>query len=153
MVFTDLQKAFIIESYFKNGERIKGEWKYSVDKYLSDFRIEYPNVARDYQNFRSTVSRCVSIFRETVSAQRKKGSGLPKKRTPELISNTENVMTETPRTSIRVLSQQAGASVGTCHTILKEDNNLFPYRLTCFQKIEEVDYPRRMAFCQWFLNR
>ncbi|XP_044745443.1 uncharacterized protein LOC123307270 [Coccinella septempunctata] len=96
MGFSDQQKAFITESYFRNGRKIGGKWKYSVKDCIDEFKSKYPDVAVDYKSFQSTLMRCVKNFRETGSVQRKEGSGRPSKRNPNLID-------------------------GTCHKILKED--------------------------------
>ncbi|RZC41778.1 hypothetical protein BDFB_014128, partial [Asbolus verrucosus] len=61
-------------------------------------------------------------------------------------------MDDGPRASLRVLSQSTGVSFGTCQKIVKKDLHLFPYRLTCVQELFEVDYPRRVTFCRWFLQ-
>jgi hypothetical protein len=59
-------------------------------------------------------------------------------------------MEEAPGTSIEHLSQQLG--VGTCHSIVKNDLQLFPYRLTSVQELHAADLPQRLEYCQWFLN-
>jgi hypothetical protein len=56
------------------------------------------------------LTQCIQIFRETGSVDRKKGSGLPTKRTEEAIRNVRQVMEEVPRTSVRRLSQQVQLS-------------------------------------------
>ena len=61
-------------------------------------------------------------------------------------------MNNGPRTSVSVLTQQTGVSIGTSHTLLKKDLHLFPYRITAVQKLLEVDYLRRVEFCEWFLS-
>jgi len=30
--------------------------------------------------------------------------------------------------------------------------NLFPYRITCVQELKESDYPKRVDYCNWFLD-
>ncbi|CAH1366306.1 unnamed protein product [Tenebrio molitor] len=64
-------------------------------------------------------------------------------------------MGEVPGTSIEHLSQQLGVSVGTCHTIVRKDLHLFPYRLTSITTLQELrpgDSERRLEYCNWFLN-
>jgi hypothetical protein len=43
-------------------------------------------------------------------------------------------------------------SIGTCHSIVKKDLHLFPYRLTSVQELHPVDLPQRLEYYQWFLN-
>ncbi|RZC38085.1 hypothetical protein BDFB_014615, partial [Asbolus verrucosus] len=91
--------------------------------------------------FRQTLDLYVSNFRETGSVVRKKGSGRPKKRTPEVIENVRQIMEAAPSSSLRHLSQQVDLSVGTCDTIMKKDLHLFPCRLTSVQELHESDFP------------
>jgi hypothetical protein len=74
--------------------------------------------------------------------RRKPGSDRPKKRTPEVIEEDKQAMGEVPGTSIEHLSQQLGVSVGTCHTIVRKDLHLFPYRLTSVQELQPADFPK-----------
>lgn len=152
MVFTIQHKSFMVESYFRNGSKIDGQWQYSLQDCLEEFRNEFPNFIFDYDSFRHTVTHSVMVFRETGSVKQKEGAGRAKKRTEELVNNVREIINNAPRTSVRALSQQVGVSIGTCHTILKKDLHLFPYRMTCYQEIKEIDYPRRITFSQWFLN-
>ncbi|RZC34585.1 HTH 24 domain containing protein, partial [Asbolus verrucosus] len=61
-------------------------------------------------------------------------------------------MENEPRTSIRRLAQQMDLSVGTCHAILRKDMHIYPYKITSVQELLPVDPPRRLEFCNWFLN-
>ncbi|RZC33770.1 hypothetical protein BDFB_014795, partial [Asbolus verrucosus] len=133
----------------RNGRKVEGEWQYSVSDCLEEFRNEFSNLAVDENSFRCTLRRVVQVFRDTGSVGRKEGTGLTTKRTPEF---TENVRQIEPRTSLRVLSQLTGVSIGTWQKIVKKNLHLFPYRLTCVQELFEVDYPRGITFCRWFLQ-
>ncbi|EFA13615.1 hypothetical protein TcasGA2_TC004247 [Tribolium castaneum] len=42
MVYTSEQKAFLLESYFRNGEKVNGVWKYSIQPCLEEFREAFP---------------------------------------------------------------------------------------------------------------
>jgi hypothetical protein len=70
----------------------------------------------------------------------------------EVIEEVRQTMEEAPGTSIEHLSQQLGVSVGICHSIVKKDLHLFPYRLTSVQELHPPDLPQRLEYCQWFLN-
>jgi hypothetical protein len=71
MVFTLVQKTFLIESYFRNGLKVNGSWIYSVQNCLEEFIAEFPNVIVDG----------VKLFRETGGVYRRKTTGQPLKRT------------------------------------------------------------------------
>ncbi|RZC33682.1 hypothetical protein BDFB_015130, partial [Asbolus verrucosus] len=78
MAFSLEHKAFIVESYFRNGQKIDGVWEYSVQDAWNEFREEFPNDIVDYAHFCNTLNRCVAQFRETSSLRRKEGSGRTK---------------------------------------------------------------------------
>jgi hypothetical protein len=152
MVFSQEQKIYIVESYFRNGHLIDGEWQYSIEACFEEFRLQFPDAALTYNIFHHNLTQCIQIFRETGSVDRKKVSGRPTKRTEEAIANVRQVMEEVPRTSVRRLSQQVQLSTSTCHNILKKDIHLYSYRLQAVQQLLEADYPVRVEYCHWFLN-
>jgi hypothetical protein len=80
------------------------------------------------KNF-DTLQLCLNNFRESGTIGRKEGSGQLKKFTREVIENVQQLVEDSPRTSIRRLLQRVDFSVGPCHKILKEDLHLFPYHL------------------------
>jgi hypothetical protein len=59
-------------------------------------------------------------------------------------------MEQNPRTSL--LSAQSGVALSTCQKIVKKRLNLHPYKMSLFQELKPADYPRRVAYCSWFLN-
>lgn len=152
MVFTVEQKTFMIESYFRNGSRVNGAWTYSVPLCLEEFRLQFPHIALEYQQFRDSLSHAVAVFRETGSLGRKAGSGRPSKRTPQVVEEVEGIIDNDQHVSIPRISQQVGLSVGTCHKILRKDLQLYPYRVTTVQELLPADLPRRMQYCEWFQN-
>lgn len=152
MVLLQEHKIFIVESYFRNGRRVEGVWQYSIQDCFEEFQQQFPDIVITYDTFRASVKHCIDRFRETGSVSRKEGSGRPTKRTEEVIENVRQVMEEAPRTSLRRLSQQVQLSVTTCHTILRKDIHLYPYRLQCVQQLHEADFAPRVEYCQWFQN-
>lgn len=151
MVFSLEQKIFIIESYFRNGTKVDGVWTYSIEECMEEFHNEYPNDVFVRQQFVETLKRCLTRFRESGNVAAK-GGGRPKKRTDEAIAEVTGIMQNEPHTSVRHLSQQVHLSIGTCHTIVRQDAHLYPYRLTAIQELLPHDIPERLHFCQWFLD-
>jgi hypothetical protein len=88
-----------------------------------------------YTQFRQTLNKSLKNFQKNGSVGLKPGSGRPKKRTPGVIEEARQAVEEAPGTSIEHLSQQLGVSVGTCHSFVKKDLHLFPYRLTSVSRI------------------
>jgi hypothetical protein len=61
-------------------------------------------------------------------------------------------MEQNSRTSLLKLSAQSGVALSTCQKIVKKRLNLHPYKMSLFQELKPADYPRRVAYCSWFLN-
>ncbi|RZC40597.1 hypothetical protein BDFB_014950 [Asbolus verrucosus] len=44
MTFSQEQKTFMIESYFRNGCKIDGEWIYNIPDCFEEFRNEFSEI-------------------------------------------------------------------------------------------------------------
>lgn len=103
-----VHKVFIIESYFRNGERLaNGEWSYSLHRCAEEFRERFPDVQIPYNELRHQINRSVDGFRETGSVGRKTGSGRPTKRTADNIedlSHQENHYENLPNNLIYLMA-------------------------------------------------
>lgn len=154
-MFSEAQKIFIVESFFRNGNKIGGVWNYSMHDCFDEFRTEFPDVAVTFHNFRTGSQYLIDKFRQTGSVQHKKGAGRPTKRSNEVIEEARQIMENNPSTSIRHLSQQIQQTdlcYSTCQTLLKKDLHLYPYRVTAIHELLPNDVPQRLNFCEWFLN-
>ncbi|RZC41715.1 hypothetical protein BDFB_013579, partial [Asbolus verrucosus] len=45
MGFTEEHKKFMLESYFRNGQQVDGEWIYEAQPCFREFREKFPDVA------------------------------------------------------------------------------------------------------------
>lgn len=150
MVFTIEHKTFMIESYFRNGVRENGEWIYSALPCLEEFRQQFPDIAVLEGDFYSALRRCVDVFRDTGSITHRDRAGRPRVRTQNTVDDVRQRLNEQPTTSLRTLSQETGLSLGTCHTIVKKDLMLFPYKILALHELLPADHNRRILYCQWF---
>ena len=82
MVFSQDHKTCAIESYFRNGERIDGNWSYNTQACLKEFPDQFPGLAFLVADFYSMLRNSVQLFRETGSVNRRKSTGHT---TPETI--------------------------------------------------------------------
>jgi hypothetical protein len=87
MVSTVEHKTFLIESYFRNGIKIRGVLVYSVQNCIDESQAEFPNFAVDYIK---TLWTAVNLFRRTGSVLRKPSSGPVRKRTDEIVANAQD---------------------------------------------------------------
>jgi hypothetical protein len=126
-MFTLEQKMFIVQCYFRNGERLEnGEWPYSTHRVFEEFQQKFPDFQGTYQQLAQKVYKCVKMFLEIGNVLRKKGSGRPTKRTAENIEEVEQRIAETQNKSIRRLTQEINLSFGTVELIHKKDLHFFP---------------------------
>jgi hypothetical protein len=138
-MFTLEQKIFIVQCYFRNGERLEnGEWCYSTSRVFEELQQKFPDFQGTYQQLAQKVYKCVNMFLETGSVLRKKGSGRPTKRTVENIEEVEQRIAETLNKSIRRLTQETNL-FGTVQLILKKDLHSFPYRVSVVHEIKPLD--------------
>jgi hypothetical protein len=84
MEFTEVQKTFMIESYFRNALQINVQLVCEARPCLREFSEKFLDVATTEVNFANTLSYA-KLFCETESIKRKSGSGKPTERTPELL--------------------------------------------------------------------
>lgn len=145
-------KIFIIQSYYRTGQKLEnGDWVYSTNQCLHDFRQQFPNLPVTYAQLQKHIQACVIKFGETGAITRKPGGGAPRKRTANCIEDIRRRMDNSPKKSIAKLSQ-VHLSVGTCHTILKKDLKLFPYKIQAVSELKQEDFGTRTQYCQWFLH-
>ena len=77
------------------------------------------------------VYKVLKRFKETGSALPKVRSTPSRKvRTPKLIKNTTEKIRRNPRRSMQKLASASGVNYGTMQTVLKNDLNLSPYKIT-----------------------
>lgn len=90
----------------------------------------------------------------SIQNQRKGRSGRKRsRRTPEGISKVKAMISTSPSKSIRKLAQEAGTSHTTIRQILREDLNLYPYKITMHQTLNECDKGQRLAFSRWLKEK
>jgi hypothetical protein len=79
-------------------------------------------------------------------------SGRPSILTEKKGLDISDRMLQSPKKSIRKLSQQVGVSCGMAHTALKKCLRLHPYKITAVHELKPGDSAKRVACCKWFLD-
>lgn len=97
------------------------------------------------------------IFSKLEQTLRRTGSFVKAKREyeinkPDLELNVLLCLEENPRTSVREISFNTGIAATTVHRILKKHNKK-AYKDSPVQHLQEQDGPRRLEFCNYFLQR
>ena len=87
----------------------------------------------------SGVYKVLKRLKETGSALPKVRSTLSRKvRMPKVIKNTKEKIRRNPRKSVRKLASASGVSYRTMHAVLKNDLNLFSYKITKAQLLSQA---------------
>lgn len=73
-------------------------------------------------------------------------------RTPQIEEAVLNEIEEHPSTSTRIIGKQLNISHQVIWRILRE-SLLYPYHIQRVQALLPRDFPLRINFCQWYLNR
>lgn len=142
MQLTREQRVFIVLNYqeTKNYEIVR-----------RNFEQKYPE---RMSPTKKTVRRTVQKFKEHgTTLNRNKGNSGRKRTaiTPENIEIVQNVIAENPRSTIR--RNESGLSAATFHRILRKELRLKAYKIQTKHQLLPTDYPRRMTFCNWLLQR
>ena len=74
-------------------------------------------------------------------------------RFPENVDAVRDSVGRSPKKSLRRCSQELGLSCSSVHRILKNDLQLYPYRIQIKQTLTQNDMAKRVEMCQWFESK
>lgn len=143
------QSTFVVEAYFRSGVLNDGQWSYSAQACLEDFRIKFPEYPHDNHTLSQTIARIIHRFTNTGNVSKGKGAGKPPI-SQEVIDNIADRVNQSPTKSLRKLSTQANVPLSTCHKILRAKLHMHPYKLSVCQQLLERDFGSRLDYCHWF---
>lgn len=146
MPWSGEQRAFILETFFKNGE--------SVIATLRAFRRRYSLSSSASVPDRKTILSWVKKFRATSSALnvKKKGPAVTV-RTPANIARVRESIEQSPTRSARKHASALQISARTVRRILHTDLNLHPYKIMVAQELSPTDWGRRVECCEAILQQ
>jgi hypothetical protein len=98
---------------------------------------------------KSTVQLLVERFRETGSIGEKRRSGRPSVLSNDSLEDIRARLVQTPRKSLRKLSQQTGMTYGSVQRATMR-LKLHPYRVQVCHEGKDIDKKKRMRYCRWF---
>ncbi|KAI4469952.1 d-amino acid oxidase [Holotrichia oblita] len=105
------QEKFLLEAYFRSGERDpNGQWKYSTRSCINDLTTEFPDIDLDYESLSRHVLRTVERFRNTGSVAKGKSSGRRTVLNEEVVEDIRVRLDQSPRKPLRQLAQQTEAA-------------------------------------------
>jgi len=101
---------------------------------------------------RNEMWQSIQKFKETSSMCDTTRSGRPSVLTEKKVLDISDRMLQSPKKSIRKLSQQVGVSYGMAHTALKKHLCLHPYKITAVHELKTGDSAKQVEYCKWFLD-
>lgn len=111
------------------------------------FNAEYPDKRRLDRRF---LKKIITNLRTSGQFKVKRNRNCYVTRQEDNEFNVLLAVTENPNISIRQLEVQFDISYSSIQKILKR-NSQHPYKYSIHQKLLPGDFPRRTAFCEWFM--
>jgi hypothetical protein len=134
--FLQDQHVFILEHYFSTQ---------SFAECQNAFRNSFPDSVVPNE---STI-QCLERFRETGRISEKRRSGRPSVLSNDSLEDIRARLLQSPRKSLRKLSQQTGMTYGSIQRATKR-LKLHSYRVQVCHELKEIDKEKRMRYCRWF---
>jgi hypothetical protein len=100
------RNKLILEAYFRNGIDNDGVWAYSVEPYLDQFRIRFPDYHCDEHCLRQKIRRTLERIQETGSVVKSKSSGRPPV-AQDIVEDIRERIEDNPNISLRRLALQS----------------------------------------------
>lgn len=145
MAWSGEHRAFVIETYFKNGDSVICTQRL----FRTHFGISRHGAIPD----RKTILTRVRNFRVTSSAMKKPPPGRPRSvRTPQNVQLLQQAVTRSPRRPARRHAASLGISDRTVRRILHQDLHFHPYKIMVVQELSERDRASRIASCHAILE-
>jgi transposase len=130
VVLTIEERVFLVEYVFREGNRY-------TDLVQEQFAEKFPETPVLHHN---AVCRLIEKFRETGSVLDTKRSGRPPKHNDKKLMHISDSMLRSPSKSLRMLAQQKAIGLATAHKAVRENLNIFPYKVTAVQELKPADH-------------
>lgn len=146
MELTNQQKSYLVELYFS----IKPTCERSLRR---AFQEKFPEVDFSMR----LVRRLAKKFQSSGSICNVKPSGRPRSvRSSENVDKVKREMIKQPENSVRNMQltlrkQGIDISVASVGRIMK-DSKFKGYKFDFGQELNELDFPQRVVFCNWFIH-
>ena len=131
------ERAVAVRAYYKNGDCVAAARR--------EYRRHFNLRRHDPVPSAHAIRLWVQNFESTGSALKNKPAGRPRScRSQERIEEVQNVVTNSPKRSVRKIAAVVGMSSRSVHRILSEELKLHPYKIQVVQHLNETDYEKRM---------
>jgi len=142
MVLSVEEFMFLVEHVFWCGGEYTQDVQQRFQAQFLETKVPHLNAVRQLsQKFKETGSVCdgTRYGRPSILSEKK-------------VLVISDRMLQSPKKSIRKLSQQIGVSYGTAHTALKKRLRLHPYKIIAVHELKPGDRAKWVAYCKWFVD-
>ena len=141
MKFDFEKQAFIVKKFHETQRVIKVQ---------RAWRTKYKFIDAPRAN---AIKSIVSRFEKTGSTKKKPLKRLePTILRKQAIIDVENLVSEFPKLSLKMISGECQISRTLAREILKQDLGRKPYKIPMYHQIKPGDYQKRVEFAEWFLR-
>lgn len=146
MAWSGVQRAFLVESFIKNG--------YSYKASIREFKQEYNINFKDPVPSRNAVNSWVAKFRSSGTTLKKSPPGRNSAiRTPENVAKVKRSVQQSPMRSARKHALVLGIARESVRRILHFDLKFHPYKMMVVQELLERDYENRKNCSEKILEK
>jgi hypothetical protein len=101
---------------------------------------------------KSAIAKMIKQFRVTGSLLDKNRNRQKSVLTPVKLQGIQTAIIRSPHKTLRKLSAETGASLGSVHTAVRKMLKSYPYRMQVFHELIHGAYAKRVNYCRWFKN-
>jgi hypothetical protein len=117
--------------------------------HMQNVRLRLEILSQTLVPSKSTIWCLDKHFSETWSIDEKRHSVRPSVLSNDSLEDIRTRLLQSPRKSLRKLSQQTGMSYGSIQRATQR-LKLNPYRVQVCHELKEIDKEKRMRYCRWF---
>ena len=137
-MYTTEERVFIVRNYW-----VTGSFKQCQAVVLRKFGGRKPRTKQTIANFVKKLGTTGGVL--DIHA-----GGKPPM-SDQRVADVKQRLQQSPKKSLRRLSQETGLSYSTCQRAAKKAK-LKAYRVTVDQELKPLDTQKRMAYCEWFMK-
>lgn len=113
------------------------------------YALRYPNRRHPRRGY---IHNLAQTLRQTGSFHPRQPGRL-RRNPPAQVEEVRQRVVANPHTSTRAIARDLNSNKSTVHRIIKKYLRMKPWKRHTVHKLEEADHPRRIAFCEWIVDR
>ena len=148
MVWSIEERTFCVTLYLETKSLKTVQVRYCRSFNFNNFSHKF-QITHWVKTFKDTGT----LITSTKKGQKSRSGRKLTARSPENVDAVRDSVGWRPKKSLRRCSQELGPSRSSVHRILKNDLQLYPYRIQIKQTLTQNDMAKRVEMCQWFESK